>query len=186
MVPAAGGRRRSHPVYGLAVGDGHHPPEGTAALRVEPGRHAPDLEEGLLGDLFGLGRVPKDPDHEPVEPWGDGVVELRERALVAPRRLSEQTGQAGVRVHALRRLIAGGHCPKLSHDWHSAVSLAVVPIPYYCPSTESLSLYRRSGHQDRVDDVHRRVGRGDVAAEDVGVLLADGELLTGALDGQRG
>ena len=44
------------PIHGAPVRDGEHPRQAAPALRVEPGRGAPDLDEHLLGHLLRLRR----------------------------------------------------------------------------------------------------------------------------------
>ena len=64
--------------------------------RVEAAGCAPEVEEGLLGDLLGLGRVADDPQDQPVDPGRDGVVQRGERAPRRPSPTPEQLGKAGV------------------------------------------------------------------------------------------
>src|SRR5680860_107616 len=100
-VPAAGRLGGPHPVDRLAVDDREEPADGAAPLRLEPAGGPPDLEERLLGDLLGLGRVSQDPHREAEGPGAGGVVEGRESLGVATGRTDEQGGQ-GV---ALRRTL---------------------------------------------------------------------------------
>jgi hypothetical protein len=65
------------------MGDGEDPGKGAALCRVEPGGRAPDLEQHLLGDLFGLGRVAQHGADQAVNRSGQPVVDRLERALVA-------------------------------------------------------------------------------------------------------
>ena len=60
----------------------------------------PDLEERLLGDLLGLRRVAHDPDGEAEDPRRGGVVQARERCLVAPSGEPEQLAEVAAAADA--------------------------------------------------------------------------------------
>ena len=103
---AAGARlRRPHPVHRLAVHQREDPRDGAAALRVEPAGRPPDLQEGFLGDLLGLGRVADDADGEPVGPGRGGVVQLAKAASSPrPERLSSSARSGAVAAPERLRL----------------------------------------------------------------------------------
>ena len=64
---------------------------------VEPGAGAPDVQQGFLGDLLGLGRVADDPEHQPVDPGGHRVVELGERASSPRAQALRRAAKVGAR-----------------------------------------------------------------------------------------
>jgi hypothetical protein len=57
LVADGGGDGTADPVDGAPARDHHRPPGGAALARVEVHGGRPELEEHLLGDLLGLGRV---------------------------------------------------------------------------------------------------------------------------------
>jgi hypothetical protein len=57
LVAGGGGDGTADPVDGAPARDHHRPPGGAALARVEVHGGRPELEEHLLGDLLGLGRV---------------------------------------------------------------------------------------------------------------------------------
>jgi hypothetical protein len=57
LVADGGGDGTADPVDGAPARDHHRPPGGAALARVEVHGGGPELEEHLLGDLLGLGRV---------------------------------------------------------------------------------------------------------------------------------
>jgi hypothetical protein len=59
LVADGGGDGAADPVDGAPARDHHRPPGGAALARVEVHGGRPELEEHLLGDLLGLGRVAK-------------------------------------------------------------------------------------------------------------------------------
>jgi hypothetical protein len=91
LVFAVGrGRRGADTVDGAAMGDGHHPRRRATHGRVEPRRGPPHLEEDLLGDLLGLGRIPENPADDAVHRAGHPVIQRLERHLVATCHVDEQ------------------------------------------------------------------------------------------------
>jgi hypothetical protein len=56
---AAGPDAGAQPIDGAAAGDGHHPGDGAASMRIELPRALPQLQEGLLHDLLGVPPIPK-------------------------------------------------------------------------------------------------------------------------------
>jgi hypothetical protein len=86
------GRRRCGPdtVDGAAVGDGHHPRRCATYSRIEPRRGPPHLEKDFLGDLLGLGRIPKNPADHAVHRADHPVVHRLERDLVATGYVNKQ------------------------------------------------------------------------------------------------
>src|SRR4051794_1761496 len=78
---------RLAPPYGVhrsPVRDRHDPGLGLAKGAVESSRLAPDLEEHLLRNVLGPGRVPHDTARQPEHGRGQLVVQLFERGCVPP------------------------------------------------------------------------------------------------------
>src|SRR5262245_14461575 len=82
-IAVGGGLFGADTVDGAVVRDREDPTDRRAALRVEAGRVAPHLDQGVLGDLFGERRVAHDATDQTVSTRGDRVVEGGESVLVA-------------------------------------------------------------------------------------------------------
>jgi hypothetical protein len=83
----------SYSVHGAPVGHGQHPGDAAAPGRVEPGRGPPDLEQHLLGDFLGLGRIAQYlPDHAVYRP-GQLTVDRLEGLVIAPGDLGQEKSQ---------------------------------------------------------------------------------------------
>jgi hypothetical protein len=92
LFPARAGGLRADPVDRAAVRDGQRPGSGAAPVRVIPGRGTPDLEQHLLRDLLGLGRIAQHLPHHPVDRGGQFGVDELERPVVAARHPAQQRG----------------------------------------------------------------------------------------------
>src|SRR3954447_11358513 len=77
-------------VHRSTVCDRHDPGLGLAKGAVETSGLAPDLEEHLLRDVLGPGRVPHDTSRQPEHGRAELVVELLERGRVPPRYPSHE------------------------------------------------------------------------------------------------
>ncbi len=67
------------------VSHGEDPGVRAAAGRIKAACIAPDLDQHLLGHLFGLRRIAKHPANQPEHLVGDSVIEVFKGALVAAR-----------------------------------------------------------------------------------------------------
>ena len=89
---------RANPVDRPAMRERRHPGGGAAPFGIELGRVPPDLEQHVLGDLLGLGRVADHPPDDAEHRRGDLVVERRRRH---PRRRAppgaDEPGQRSAR-----------------------------------------------------------------------------------------
>jgi hypothetical protein len=72
----------AYPVHRPAVGDHPEPGPQAAALRVEPRRVHPYLDEHLLGDVLHAGPVAGHPQCQPVHQRREPVVQLGQRRLL--------------------------------------------------------------------------------------------------------
>jgi hypothetical protein len=75
------------------VGHGQHPGDPAAPGRVEPGRGPPDLEQYLLGDFLGLGRIPQHLPDDAVYRPGQLSVDRLEGLVVAAGYLGQEKSQ---------------------------------------------------------------------------------------------
>src|SRR4051794_18956286 len=77
--------------------EGRYPGGGAASFGIEFCRVPPDLEQHILGDLLGLGRVADHPPDDAEHRRGDLVVEEVEGIRVAARYAADKPGQAAAR-----------------------------------------------------------------------------------------
>jgi len=85
---------------GPAMRQGRNPGGGAAQLRIEPRCGTPDVEQHLLRDLLGLGRVAQHLPDDAVDRAGEFGIDELERPMVAARHLAQQRGE--VRRQGLR------------------------------------------------------------------------------------
>ena len=119
LLAVGSGLRAADAVDGAAVGEGQHPRHGAPPPGVVPRGLSPDLHEGFLRDLFGLGRVPDDAQSGAV----DGPRHLRVHRLeglpVAACDESQQRGKAAGRLGGLfgvrSRCGSGARGERLAH-----------------------------------------------------------------------
>ena len=84
---------RTDPVDRPAMRQRHDPGGRAAPAGVELGRGPPDLEQDVLGDLLGLGRVADHPPDDAEHRRGDLVVDGVEGGRVAPRDQADLRGE---------------------------------------------------------------------------------------------
>src|SRR5262249_33358146 len=120
LLAGRGRGRGAHPVHRAAVRDGHRPGSGAALGRVEAGRGPPYLQQDLLANLLGLGRVAHYPQDEAIHRAGQGVVDSLERGLVASRYPREQAVQVLVATLRTGHFRLGCTHAAWPHAFHSA------------------------------------------------------------------
>ena len=102
---------RTDPVHRPAVRQRHHPGHRGAPAGVELGRVPPHLEQHLLGDLLGLGRIADHPPDDAEHGRGHLVVDRVEGRLVAPGhqpQAGQRRGRPGWPASGLGARLPGG------------------------------------------------------------------------------